>query len=236
MLHLPPGEFWMGSTRYSFEQPVHLVKITSPFALSETEVTQAQYQAVMGENPSRFKDKPDSAERPVEQVSWFDVLRYCNTLSEREGLVPCYQIQGEAVRWTDPSCPGYRLPTEAEWESAGRADSAYDYAGSSDLDAVAWHIGNSQGETHRVATKKANSWFLHDLSGNVWEWVWDWYADSYRGAEKENPSGPKNGGNRVLRGGSYVNEADNARVANRDRFAPSFRLSNVGFRLARSLP
>ena len=236
MLHLPAGAFVMGSTKYLSEQPVHLVKLTRRFGLSETEVTQAQYQAVMGENPSFFKDNPDSADRPVEQVSWFDAVRYCNKLSEREGLSPCYQIQGDDVRWPDARCAGYRLPTEAEWEYAARADQPFEYAGSNDLDAVAWHLGNSQNETHPVAKKKANPWFLHDLSGNVWEWVWDRYADSYAGAEKLDPTGPKQGESRVLRGGSYVIGADDARVAYRNWYTPSNRYRNIGFRLARSIP
>ena len=236
MLHLPAGAFVMGSTKVDDEKPPRVVKILRPFALSGTEVTQAQYQAVMGENPSHFKDKPDSAERPVESVSWFDAVRYCNKLSEREGLAPCYQIQGTDVRWLDPRCPGYRLPTEAEWEYAARADQPFEYAGSNDLDAVAWHAGNSQSETHPVANLKANSWFLHDLSGNVWEWVWDWYADSYAGAEKLDPTGPKQGGYRVLRGGSYDYGADDARVAYRGGDTPSVRSQDFGFRLARSIP
>lgn len=236
MLHLPTGAFVMGSEKVVDEKPPHLVRISIPFALSETEVTQAQYQAVMGENPSHFKDKPDSAERPVEQVSWFDAVRYCNKLSEREGLSTCYQIQGDDVRWPDPRCPGYRLPTEAEWEYAARADQPFEYAGSNDLDAVAWHDGNSQGETHPVSQKKANGWFLRDLSGNVWEWVWDWYADSYAGAEKLDPTGPKQGVFRVIRGGSYVLGAVYARVVYRDGYPPSNRGQDIGFRLARSIP
>ncbi len=236
MLHLPAGEFWMGSTTLDDEKPPRVVKISRPFALSETEVTQAQYQAVMGENPSHFKDEPDSAERPVEQVSWFDAVRYCNTLSEREGLSPCYQIQGDDVRWPDPRCPGYRLPTEAEWEYAARADQPSEYVWSNDLDAVAWYSRNSQHETHPVAKLKANGWFLHDLSGNVWEWVWDWYADSYAGVESLDPKGPKQGVNRVLRGGSFEDGADSARVATRIRDTPSDRYQSLGFRLARSVP
>lgn len=236
MLHLPAGGFRMGSTKFRDEQPVRLVKLTHPFALSETEVTQAQYRTVMRENPSQFKDKPDSADRPVEQVSWLDAVRYCNKLSEREGLKPCYQIQGDEVRWLDSRCAGYRLPTEAEWEYAARADQSYEYAGSNDLDSVAWHGPNAQNETHPVATKNANSWFLHDLSGNVWEWVWDRYHDSYAGAEKLDPTGPQKGENRVVRGGSYFLEAGDARVANRDWSAPSDRFRNYGFRLAKSLP
>lgn len=237
MLGLPPGEFLMGSTKFASEQPVHVVKLTRPFALSETEVTQSHYQAVMGENPSLFKDKADFAARPVEQVSWFDAVRYCNKLSEREALAPCYQIRGDDVRWSDPRCLGYRLPTEAEWEYAARADQPYEYAGSNEVDTVAWHDRASEGsETHRVAEKNANSWFLYDLSGNVQEWVWDWYASSYAGAEKLDPRGPKQGEIRVLRGGSSSNMADFARVAARYGATPATSNGNIGFRLARFLP
>jgi formylglycine-generating enzyme required for sulfatase activity len=236
MLHLPAGDFLMGSTKVDDEKPPHVVKISRPFALSETEVTQAQYQALMGENPSYFKDKPNAADRPVEQISWLDAVRYCNKLSDREGLKTCYQIQEDDVRWPEPRCAGYRLPTEAEWEYAARAEQSYEYAGSNNLDAVAWHNGNAQGETHPVATRRANSWFLFDMSGNVWEWVWDRYHNSYASAEKVDPTGPKTGGNCALRGGSFAGEAERARVALRGRGAPSDRDWGIGFRLARSLP
>jgi sulfatase modifying factor 1 len=126
------------------EKPVRIVHITRAFALSETEVTQAQYQAVMGKNPSRYKDTPDSAQHPVETVSWFDAVQYCNRLSELEGLKPCYTIQGEQVEWPDAACPGYRLPTEAEWEYAARAEQTVSVCGLRRvLDRVAWHRGNA---------------------------------------------------------------------------------------------
>ena len=110
----------MGSARYAEEGPPHLVQITHAFALSETEVTQAQYQTVMGGNlQASAIDMADSALRPVEQVSWSDAARYCNKLSDRGGLTPCYQINGDDARWPDLRCPGYRLPTEAEWGIRG---------------------------------------------------------------------------------------------------------------------
>ncbi len=235
MLHLPPGDFRMGSDAFDNEKPVRIVHLTRAFALSETEVTQAQYRAVMGNNPSRYKDRPDSDQRPVEQVSWFDAVKYCNRLSELENRKPCYAIQGEQVEWADAACSGYRLPTEAEWEYAARADQPYHYAGSDELDRVAWHSGNAN-ETHSVAQKAPNAWFLSDMSGNVWEWVWDKYSNSYLGAETQDPRGPRDGASRVQRGGSFSGEAVNARVADRFGIEPTFRVINVGFRLARSSP
>lgn len=237
MLQLPPGDFRMGSTDgEADEKPVRIVHLTKGFALSETEVTQAQYQAVMGNNPSRFKDKPDSGQHPVEKLSWFDAVNYCNRLSELEGRKPCYTIQGEQVDWPDAACPGYRLPTEAEWEYASRADQRYQYAGSDEADRVAWHGGNADNTTHPVAQKASNAWFLYDMSGNVWEWVWDRYSDTYQGAETQDPRGPRVGDIRVLRGGSFFSEAVYARVAHRLRFGPTIRDSSAGFRLARSSP
>ena len=236
MLVLPIGEFRMGSQKYPEEQPVHTVKISQRFALSETEVTQEQYQAVMGENPSHFKDRPDWERRPVEQVSWLDAVKYCNKLSEREGLKPCYTIQGEEVKWPEMGCPGYRLPTESEWEYAARADEPTEYAGSDRIDEVAWYTENSGKETHPVGSKEANAWFLRDLSGNVWEWVWDWYVESYKSAGSQDPTGPASGSRRVVRGGSWVNDAGFARVAYRGGLAPAYRGDFVGFRLARSYP
>jgi len=235
MLQLPTGDFMMGSKAYN-EQPVHQVEILRAFAMSETEVTQEQYQAVMGDNPSKFRDKTDSAQRPVELVSWLDAVKYCNKLSEKEGRAQCYQIQDDDVRWNDPSCPGYRLPTEAEWEYAARADQDFEYAGAKELDRVAWYKDNAGGETHAVRTKQANGWFLHDLSGNVWEWVWDWYGDTYHVASRVNPSGPAKDHSRVLRGGAWPNKAVFTRVSARDGYAPSYLDSNIGFRLARSTP
>ncbi len=142
----------------------------------------------------------------------------------------------ERVEWPDASCTAYRLPTEAEWEYAARADQPYQYAGSNDLDRVAWHSGNAKNTTHPVAQKDSNAWFLHDMSGNVWEWVWDWYSDTYQGAETQDPRGPRVGVNRVLRGGSFCDGAVSARVAGRGRYGPTSRVINAGFRLARSLP
>lgn len=235
MIPIRPASFLMGSSKYSDEKPPHEVVLTVPFLMSETEVTQGQYKAVMEENPSWFQDARDADRLPVERVSWVDAAWYCNKLSEREKLEACYQITRQQVQWPKKQgCRGYRLPTEAEWEYAARAGQKTEYAGSKQADEVAWLSSNSEGRTHPVAKKGPNAWGLYDLSGNVWEWVWDWYEGSYDHAGKENPTGPQGGSGRVVRGGSWVGDAENARVAYRLRFAPTGRDSYVGFRLARS--
>lgn len=235
MLRIGAGRFQMGSTDYSREQPVREVTIQAAFEMSETEVTQAQYQAVMGRNPSAYSDEPEAPNLPVENVSWFDAVGYCNKLSQREGLTPCYQVQDHNVTWPK-ACNGYRLPTEAEWEYAARAGKPTEYAGSDNVKEVAWMSDNSGDRPHRVGSKKANAWGLRDMSGNVWEWVWDWYADSYKGAATTDPRGPSVGDDRVLRGGSFSSGAVDARVAYRTGFGPADRGSRAGFRLARSSP
>lgn len=239
MVAIPSGTFQMGSNDISDEKPPHEVRITVPFQLSATEVTQAQYQAVMGNNPSHFADAADSPNRPVEGVSWLDAVRYCNKLSEREVKESCYVITGDEVKWPKGlGCTGYRLPTEAEREYAARAGESLEYAGSANLDEVAWYSANSGGRTHAVGTtrKKTNRWGLSDMSGNVWEWVWDRYSDSYAGASGTDPTGPSGGEDRVLRGGSYDGGTVSARVTYRIRGTPSHRNRHIGFRLARSAP
>jgi formylglycine-generating enzyme len=182
----------------------------------------------MGENPSKFK----RADRPVEKVSWFDAVRFCNRLSEREGLRPAYRINGEDVS-SDWGADGYRLPTEAEWEFAARAGTDLKYAGSDNLDEVGWYDENSDDETHPVGAKKANAWNLHDMSGNVWEWCWDWTGD-YSSGTATDPRCPSSGSIRVCRGGSWFYDAGNARVAYRFGRFPGFRRDYNGFRLSRS--
>ncbi len=249
MLLLPAGEFQMGSTAYDKivastmfldEEPPHQVQITQAFAMSETEVTQGQYQAAMGTNPSEFVGKQDSARRPVENVSWYEAVEYCNKLSEKEGLAKCYEVEGKVVKWPQGvGCRGYRLPTEAEWEYAARAEEGTVYAGSHKADDVAWFRDNSKGETHEVKSKEKlpNQWGLYDLSGNVWEWVWDEYG-AYKGESSKDPVGPPEGvASRVVRGGSWDDTETYARVAQRNHYAPTHRSSTIlGFRLVRSYP
>jgi formylglycine-generating enzyme required for sulfatase activity len=236
------GSFQMGSPttepgRYSNEVQ-HPVTLTTDIWMAESEVTQRQYRNLTGSSPSYFKGD----DLPVEQVSWYDAVAYCNALSVRENLTPCYQINGTTVDWADGvKCTGYRLPTEAEWEYAANpaSGSRTVYAGSDTVDGVAWYSNNSGSTTHAVKTKTANGRGLYDLSGNVWEWVWDWYQGNYEALQSSDPIGPKvqpSPESRVIRGGSWGYTASNARVARRIFNTPAFRNFDLGYRLVRSTP
>lgn len=256
IIQLPPGVFLMGSppteegrfinaTTGMDEEVQHGVKIQTAFWISDTEVTQSQYQAVVGSNPSEFNSSGDSADRPVEKVSWISAIKFCNQLSEKEHLEACYQISadGKSADWVKGlSCTGYRLPTEAEWEYAGRASDSTKYSGSNDVDVVSWNGKNSDGSTHAVKGKQPNGWHLYDMAGNVWEWVWDYYQEPYPASTLENPLidpiGPASGDVRVFRGGSWVADAKGVavlRLANRRRYYADTTIQNdLGFRVART--
>ena len=235
MIEVKAGTFMMGGERFHWEKPIHRVTLTRDFALCRYPVTQALWSAVMKENPhpSRFK----GPQRPVETISWFEMVEFCNRLSEEQQLDRCYEIKGEEVSW-DQQATGYRLPTEAEWEYAARGGlygRGFEYAGSPDLDQVGWCKSNSRGETQPVGQKRPNELGLYDMSGNVWEWCWDWYDDNYyKQSPPQDPIGPESGSLRVYRGGSWFNDADYSRVANRSYLSlPDYRDDNLGFRLAR---
>ena len=229
------------------------------FYMSDHEVTRGEYKAVMGIDPSTAKahDKNGNEltgddnvkNNPVNNINWYDALVYCNTLSIKEKLTPCYAIGGKTdpkdwgsvptkdnSTWNDATCDftadGYRLPREAEWEWAARGGENYTYAGSDDIDEVAWYTGNTNDTgTRDVKTKKANGYGLYDMSGNVWEWCWDWYGSI---SSDTAGAGSASGSNRCLRGGSWYNYASNAQVAGRYYFNPDNRYDNYGFRLVRS--
>lgn len=189
----------------------------APYRLAVFPITQARYREVTGLRPSIA-----SGDRfPVENVSWWDAVRFCNALSEREGLKPAYRIQGdgEGVEW-DASAQGYRLPTEAEWEYACRAGTTGPRYGP--LDEVAWYRGNSHERVHAVGGKWPNAWGLHDMLGNVWEWCWDVYDAHVYGSY------------RVLRGGGWFDEHWSCRASVRRRSHPTLKIEDVGFRVARS--
>ncbi len=225
----------------------------SSFYIDKYEVTQASYQAVMGTNPSYFGGNPN---RPVERVSWFKAIEYCNRRSVLEGLTPCYSYSAYGTNpddwpsgWntnsdnhTNVSCNwtanGYRLPTEMEWMFAakgGNQSQGYTYSGSNTIADVAWYYYNSGSRTHNVGEKTANELGTFDMSGNVWEWVWDIYG-SYPSGSQNNPTGASSGSGRVKRGGSWVSSANDCTV--------SFRFSNdatnsnyhIGFRCVRVSP
>jgi formylglycine-generating enzyme required for sulfatase activity len=215
---IPAGTFLMGSNdaaAFGNEQPVHEVTISQPFYLGKYQVTQAEWQVVVGSNPSYFAGDPT---RPVESVSWNRVQEFIRKLNEQEGSNK------------------YRLPTEAEWEYAARAGTttAYSFGDDlSDLDTYAWYRGNSDDKTHPVGQIEPNAWGLYDMHGNVREWVQDWYGE-YPVGPVTDPTGPSSGTLRVVRGGSWRYSAQDCRAAYRFHFAPNLRDSSLGFRLARS--
>lgn len=239
VIRVPKGSFTMGSpmaeSGRNSDEVQHTVTLTADFWMAESEVTQRQYRNLMGSSPSFFKGD----DLPVENVSWFDAVAYCNALSLKEKLQPCYQINGTTVGWADGvKCTGYRLPTEAEWEYAANPATPPRtvFAGSDTVDGVAWCGSNSGNTTYAVQTKLPNERGLYDLSGNVWELVWDWYQSDYEALSPTDPIGPSTSSYRVIRGGSWYDAASYARVAQRDYYAPSFRDYRLGFRFVRSYP
>ncbi len=244
---VPSGEFSMGSDKDEPEEkPRHRVRITKPFYLGLTEVTQQEYWDVMGTNPSRFsatgeeKDKvPGKAtgRHPVEQVSWDDAVMFCNKLSAKEGLPAYYALDGDPVSMRGGT--GYRLPTEAEWEYACRGGpegtGVYSFGGDpAKLSDHAWFTDNSAGKTHPVGGKTPNAWGLYDMHGNVWEWCWDEYAADYYGQSPvDDPSGPSRARGRVFRGGCWNDTAESCQSATRGGEDPAHRNDDLGFRVAR---
>ncbi|HQC45775.1 MAG TPA: SUMF1/EgtB/PvdO family nonheme iron enzyme [Myxococcota bacterium] len=268
---IPAGTFEMGSfeneaCRWDDEGPVHSVTISRPFYMKQTEVTQAEWKSLMGNNPSTYKAGGDY---PVERVNWAEAVYYANKLSKSEGLDTCYTIErchGTAgvdlsscdIAFKGLDCEGYRLPTEAEWEYAARAGSTFTYGkerayiGSDwnviceladdvgiGLPEISWYDYNSGYRPHPVKQLKPNPWGLYDVYGNVQEWVHDRYDEDYYTACKEgctDPLAPEKLGFRVYRGGCYAFEAKDLRVAKRDGADPNVRQSVVGFRLVRAAP
>jgi len=236
------GTFRMGSTSGdSDESPVHTVTVKS-FAISKYEVTQKEWEDIMGTGirQQRVKANGDKTygegdNYPMYYINWYDAIEYCNKRSIEEGLTPAYSGSGDNItcNW---EASGYRLPTEAEWEYAARGGNGspgnYKYSGSNNVDIVAWYDGNSGKQTQPVGKKSPNSLGLFDMSGNVWEWCWDWNAD-YPSGSQTDPRGPGSGTARVLRGGSWGNSASNVRSSDRNISYPSSRSYIFGFRLVR---
>jgi formylglycine-generating enzyme required for sulfatase activity len=262
---IPPGEFVMGSPKeeidalvattselqwqdwFRCEGPQHRVKLTQAFYLGSCEVTQLQYQEVMGVNPSHysptgpgkedFMNDTDTAQHPVERVSWFDAIDFCNKLSEKEKRSPYYSHVGEVVKVLGGT--GYRLPAEAEWECACRAGTTTRWSfgdNESNLPKHAWIGSKPKNVTHPVAGLPANPLGLYDLYGNVWEWCWDWHGAYANGAVSD-PTGPAaEVGVRVLRGGAFDCYSSVVRSAGRVTFQPSVRSISYGFRVSRTYP
>jgi len=212
---IPAGTFTMGGS--GSDETRHQVTISQPFYMQTTEVTQGQWQKVMGSNPSHFSSCGNDC--PVEMVSWNDVQDFISRLNRQEG--------------TDK----YRLPTEAQWEYAARSGGRQEeYAGTSsesNLGDYAWYGANSGSKTHSVGQKKPNGLGLYDMSGNVWEWVQDWYGNYPSGSVTDH-EGPSSGSFRVYRGGSWSNDARNCRSAARHSNDPGSRSVSLGFRLLRT--
>jgi formylglycine-generating enzyme required for sulfatase activity len=234
MVLSPAGTFIMGSPtsepgRYN-DETQHEVTLTKAIYVSTYEVTQSEWQAVMGWNESFIQ----GAAKPVETLTWYDAVSYCNQRSTLDGYAPVYTIAGATysgnhitsatVTWNQ-AANGYRLLTEAEWEYACRATSTTAFCNGAitniacspldpNLDLVGWYCGNASSVTHDVGGKTANFWGLKDMHGNVWEWCWDWYG-TYPAGPLTDPTGPASGSYRVIRGGGWYDSAQNCRSANR---------------------
>jgi len=268
---IPAGEFTMGSSESeedrSDDEKQHRVRVTKPYYLGAHEVTQKEFSMVMGFNPSdhqRGGDREDEVSGldtsgfPVEHVSWYDAVHFCNKLSELEGRTPCYRLT-DIERYDDDgrgiksatvsrqSGNGYRLPAEAEWEYACRAGTKTSFSFGSVLNGKQANCrgdypygtetkGPDLGRTTTVGSYSANAWGLYDMHGNVWEWCDDWYdEDYYEDSPVDDPTGPTTGASRaarVFRGGGWLSYARHCRSADRFRNAPGFRFYDLGFRIA----
>ncbi len=215
---IPAGEFDMGSPSdekgRQYDETQHKVQITKAFRIGTTEVTQKQWQTVMGAPRGQFPGE----DRPVEKISWKDAVAFCQKLSEIESAKA-----GKPVV--------YRLPSEAEWEYACRAGAKAPFAGTGNEDDMAWYSDTSEEQTHPVAQKKPNAWGLFDMHGNVAEWCADYYQPEYDLKQTADPKGPTEGKERVVRGGSWDRFARSARCAARTTARESYQLGTVGFRV-----
>lgn len=214
MAEIPGGEIVLRDDRIKHKWKVEI----KPFLLAKHPVTQDLYYSITKESPSSFIGK----QNPVENVSWYDAIRFCNLLSKREGLKECYSISinGEDFIFNDES-DGYRLPTEAEWEYSCRAGTTDVIYG--EIDKIAWYKENSNGKTQEVGKKEPNAWGLYDMLGNVWEWCWDVYDEKVYGSY------------RIFRGGGWSDTARGCLASNRRRSHPTFYIDDLGLRLAKSL-
>jgi len=255
MVLVEGGSFMMGYTGED-QQPIHSVTLSS-FLMGKYEIKQNEWIAIMGSNPS-FNTTDLNC--PVEKVTWYSILVYCNKRSIAEGLTPCYTISGSTdpdtwgaiptttnATWSAVTCnwsaKGYRLPTESEWEYAargGKNPQSYLYSGSNVANDVAWYKTNSlvggYMVSHPVATRAANSLGIYDMSGNVWEWIWDWYGSSYNAGPETNPTGPASpdpGCGHLQRGGAFTGGMDVITVYNRFEGYPASKYSDLGFRVVR---
>ena len=229
LIFVQGGKFAMGSNDWAATKPIHPVTLNS-FYISPITITQEQWIKIMGTKLSSWNE-PHS---PATLVNWFQAVEYCNARSIKEELTPCYKGSGKEII-CDWVANGYRLPTEAEWEFAARGGingKETVYSGSNDIEEVAWFGENSQDHPHGVAKKLPNNLALYDLSGNVREWCWDYYA-KYDAAINVDPRGPASGDTRVMRGGSYADASYMCTVFVRMALDPAQAYLNNGFRVVR---
>ncbi len=250
MVYIPAGKFRMGNTgkhagleygSQKFEYPVHEVELKNSFYMSKYEITQKQYEDIMGENPAYIKGD----NYPIVDVEWIWACKFCNMLSEKEGLEKCYVIKGDTA-----SCyfnrNGYRLPTEAEWEYACRAGTSEDtYYGNittnndsildPQLDKIAWYNLNSDSSLKDIGLKEPNKFGLYDMIGNASEWCWDWYNSDIYNHDAVDPKGSINGTHKIIRGGSFYTSALENRSSYRYGYWFKLYIPDVGFRVVRGI-
>jgi len=255
MAWVPPGNFMMGQADIRGATK-HRVTLTRGFHMGMHPVTQEQFHAVMGANPSDFSGNPAAGDaqrrRPVETVSWYHAIAFANRLSILQELDPVYGVTGtsdwmtvtvpttDSANWNNATpnwgANGFRLATEAEWEFAARAGTTTQWSfGATDanVDRYAWTHSNASG-TREVGLLKPNAWGLHDMHGNVWEWVWDRWSGALDANSATNPEGAVSGDTRVIRGGGWDFPPEGARSAFRLGCDPDFRGCSLGFRVARA--
>lgn len=220
------------------EQPAHRVGL-SPFLMARVPVTRAQWRAILREVPREWSESGEDDDLPATHVDWPQAIAFCNALSLREGLTPCYRQDARGDWQWDRAAPGYRLPTEAEWEYACRAGTQTQWFWGDDAegaDAHAWYNRNAEGQLRPVGCKAANPWGLHDMTGLAWEWCWDRYGAYPRetSTPTQDPAGPLEGDRRVVRGGSFGFPPGDLRSAGRGFDWPDFRSDDLGLRCVRS--
>ncbi len=242
------GTFKMGNENGAAdEKPVREVTVNS-FWIGKYEVTQKEFKEVMGYNNSKFQGD----DRPVENVSWYEAIEFCNKKSERDKLKPVYKIDktqkdpnnlnsGDIQKWVvtiDKTANGYRLPTEAEWEFAARGglkSKGYIYSGANEVEKVAWCGKTPKEGTNKVGQLQPNELGIYDMNGNVFEWCWDWYdAKYYSYGEKDNPMGPEKGENKVFRGGSWDRAPNFISVSTRNSINLWFSSRIQGLRICKN--
>ncbi len=257
MILCPKGSFWMGSNGTRTDQDAdengkhkHKILINADFWMGETQVTQTLWQEVMGGNPSYSKV---IGELPIERVTWYDCLVFCNRLSKMTGYQQCYQLSNYVTSYEDnhlsllsatvkwnPKANGFRLPTEAEWEYCAKAGTDLTYSGSNNINDVAWYNGNSRKRKYLVKAKNANQWGLYDMSGNVWEWCMDKVDTNAYQSERNSIENLILLGNlphaNIVRGGSFQDYAIGCRVDARGWYDAHARHKDLGFRLLRCEP